>query len=350
MRNQKPSFEITNEIVNQVIEVAELAGRLAVLERFTEKLALHRRNRIRMIHGSLALEQNALTLEQAAAVLNGRRMIAPLRDVTELKNAWEAYEELEKLDPFSMDALLETHRTMMHSLEGEAGVFRAKKVNVVDESGQILHFGTLPDYYSKLAAELLEWVEGSDLPMLVKSCVFRYEFERIHPFANGTGRIGRLWHTVLLAKWNPLFAWVPVDAVIQERQAEYYKAINAANDAGNASSFIHFLLISIKASLNMVIDEIDGCKMNVSDEYKVSDEKNVSDEANESELPTERSIPRWEEVRQFMATHELIRNADIRMLFDVSPATANRILAGLAAEGKLVKCHEGGHWAYRLRT
>lgn len=356
MRNQKPSFEVTNEIISQVMETAELVGRLTVLDRFTTNSAWRRRNRISMIYGSLALEQNALTLEQAMAIADGRRIIAPLKDIAEWQNAWEAYENLEKLDPFSMDVLLDVHRTMMHSFEGEAGVFRPKKVNLVDESGQILHFGTLPDYYSKLVAELLDWVRGSDLPMLIKSCAFRFEFERIHPFANGTGRLSRLWHTLFLTKWNPLFAWIPVDAVIQEQQTEYYKTINAANDAGEAGGYIQFLLTSISSSLRRVMDEIDAsdgcasddCVIDAIDERAVSDVC-ASDEMDNLPLSVEQNVPRWEEVRQFLDSHELVRNADVHTLFQVSSATANRILAGLAAEGKLVKCHEGGHWAYRLR-
>ncbi len=364
MRNQRPTFEITNEIISQVMKTAELVGELTVLDRLAANSTWRRRNRVRMIYGSLALEQNALTLEQAMALTDGRRIIAPLKDIAEWKNAWEAYEDLARLDPFSIDALLDVHRTMMHSLEGEMGVFRPKKVNLVDESGQILHFGTLPDYYSKLVAELLDWVKNDEMPMLVKSCVFRYEFERIHPFANGTGRLSRLWHTLFLIKWNPLFAWIPVDAVIQERQKEYYKIINVSNDSGETVSYIRFLLASINTSLARVIDEnerYEGCKsdgivINVIDEKDENDVR-MSDESDELKPPEDRTeeqmegrnIPRWEEVQQFLSSHELVRNADIRTLFGVSPATANRILAGLATEGKLVKCHEGGHWAYRLR-
>ena len=120
---------------------------------------------------------------------------------------------------------------MMRDLVNESGTFRSRPVGVVDSKGNVLHFGTLPKYVPDLTMELLEWTENSELPMLIKSCVFHYEFEVIHPFADGNGRIGRLWHTLLLSKWDPIFAWIPVESIIHDRQDEYYKAINASNDA-----------------------------------------------------------------------------------------------------------------------
>lgn len=339
MRNQKPSFEITNDIICKIAEIAELVGKLTILERFASSSVLRRSNRIRMIYGSLALEQSVLTLEQAAAILRGQRVSLPLRDVAKLQNTWEAYERLEEFDPYSLDALLDAHKVLMHGLEGDSGVFRPKKVNLVDESGQVLQSGTLPDYYAKQTAELLEWVRSSEIPILVKSCAFRCEFERIHPFSDGTGRISRLWHTLLLTKWNPLFAFIPVDDIVQGQQSEYYKVMNSAN-AGDATEFICFMLASIKTSLDMVnSDVIDECDNGVIDGCYVSDAV---------ELAEEQTSPRWEKIQLFLSTHTLVRNADVRTMFGVSPATANRILVKFAAAGKLVKCHEGGHWAYRL--
>ena len=121
-------------------------------------------------------------------------------------------------------------------------------MGVVDGEGHVLHFGTLPQYVPDLAMELLDWVKTSEVHMLILSCVFHYEFELIHPFADGNGRVGRLWHTLLLSKWNPDFAWLPVESIIHERQQEYYAAINASNDARESTVCIEFMLSSIKAS------------------------------------------------------------------------------------------------------
>lgn len=327
MRNKKPPFEITNTMIHEIAEIAELVGKLISTNQLSANPTLRRTNRIRTIHGSLAIEQNTLSLEQVTAVLNGKQVLAPPKDIAEVKNAYEIYERLEELDPYSVDDLLTAHGIMTRGLVDESGVFRSKPVGVVDQEGHVLHFGTLPQYVPNLVMELLDWVKNSDVHMLIRSCVFHYEFELIHPFANGNGRVGRLWHTLLLSKWNPAFAWLPVESIIHDRQQEYYEAINASNNAGESTVFIEFMLSTIKASL---IDAI-----NTSDE--------VSDE------PMDKAAMRWRQIEKFLETHEFIMNADVRILCNVSAATANRILVGLAVEGKLFKCRENGHWVYKVQ-
>lgn len=327
MKNKKPPFEITNAIIGYVAEIAELVGNLTSTNQLSANPNLRRTNRIRTIHGSLAIEQNTLTLEQVTAVLNGKQVLAPPKDIAEVKNAYEIYERLDELDPYSVDDLLIAHGIMTRGLVDEAGMFRSKPVGVVDQEGHVLHFGTLPQYVPDLVMELLNWVKNSDVHMLIRSCVFHYEFELIHPFADGNGRVGRLWHTLLLSKWNPAFAWLPVESIIHDRQEAYYAAINASNDAGESTVFIEFMFSAIKASL---MDAI-----------------NASDEMSDGAM--DKATVRWKQIEKFLETHPFIMNADVRALCGVSAATANRILAGLASGGKLVKYREGGHWAYMLK-
>lgn len=326
MRNKKPPFEITNTMIHEIAEIAELVGKLTSTNQLSANPTLRRTNRIRTIHGSLAIEQNTLSLEQVTAVLNGKQVLAPPKDIAEVKNAYESYERLEELDPYSVDDLLTAHGIMTRGLVDESGVFRSKPVSVVDQEGHVLHFGTLPQYVPNLVMELLDWVKNSDVHMLIRSCVFHYEFELIHPFANGNGRVGRLWHTLLLSKWNPAFAWLPVESIIHDRQQEYYEAINASNNAGESTVFIEFMLSAIKASL---MDAI-----------------NTSDEMSDGAM--DKATVRWRQIEKFLETHEFIMNADVRALCGVSAATANRVLAGLTAERKLVKYSRNGHWAYKL--
>ena len=326
MRNKKPPFEITDAMIDHVAEIAELVGRLTSTNQLSANPTLRRTNSIRTIHGSLAIEQNTLTLEQVTAVLNGKQVLAPPKDIAEVKNAYEIYERLEELDPYSVDDLLTAHSIMTRGLVDESGVFRSKPVGVVDQEGHVLHFGTLPQYVPDLVMELLDWVKSSDVHMLIRSCVFHYEFELIHPFADGNGRVGRLWHTLLLSKWNPAFAWLPVESIIHNRQQEYYESINASNAAGESTVFIEFMLSAIKASLIGAI--------------------NTSDEMSDG--PMGKAAMRWTQIEKFLETHEFIMNADVRALCGVSAATANRILAGFASKAKLVKYREGGHWAYTL--
>ena len=325
MRNKKPPFEITNAMIDRVAGIAELVGRLTSTDQLSSNPPLRRTNRIRTIHGSLAIEQNTLTLEQVTAVLNGKQVLAPPKDIAEVKNAYEIYERLDELDPYSVDDLLTAHGIMTRGLVEESGMFRTKPVGVVYQEGHVLHFGTLPQYVPDLVMELLDWVKNSDVHMLIRSCVFHYEFELIHPFADGNGRVGRLWHTLLLSKWNPAFAWLPVESIIHHRQQEYYAAINASNDAGESTVFIEFMLSAIKASL---IDAI-----------------NTSDAVSDGAMY--KATIRWKQIENFLETHPYIMNADVRALCNVSAATANRILLTLVKEGKLVKCRVRGHWAYR---
>lgn len=325
MSNKQPPFQITNRIIDEVAEISALTERLSVRDHLSGSPTLRRSNRIRTIHGSLAIEQNTLSLEQVTAVLNGKHVLAPPKDIAEVKNAYEIYERLDELDPCSVDDLLTAHGIMTRGLVEESGMFRTRPVGVVDREGHILHFGTLPQYVPDLVMELLEWTKCSDLHMLIRSCVFHYELELIHPFADGNGRVGRLWHTLLLSQWNPVFAWLPVESIIHDRQQEYYDAINASNDACESTAFIEFMLSAIKASLMDAIRTSD----------EMSDEK------------TDKAALRWSRIETYLKTHDFIMNADVRTLCNVSAATANRILSGTVGEGKLVKCRVGGHWAYK---
>lgn len=305
-------------------EISELVGRISA-GKLSSSPVLRRTNRIRTIRGTLAIEQNSLSVEQVTAVLNGKRVVAPPRDVAEVKNAYAVYEAMDELDPYSVDSLLAAHGAMMRGLIDEAGVFRSGPVGVADAKGSILHPGTLPRYVPESVENLLLWVRDSELPMVIKSSVFHYEFELIHPFADGNGRMGRLWHTRLLSEWDPLFAWLPVESMIHDRQQEYYDAINASNAAGESTVFVEFMLAAIKAALT----ETAGAK-----------EKPLGKNAQNAAL-------RRRFVLEHLAEHPLIRNADVCRKFEVTPATASRILRELTEDGTLERVRDGKFWAYK---
>lgn len=247
---KQPPFEITNMMISQISDIAELVGKITVTSKLERNPTLRRENRIRTIQGSLSIEQNSLTVEQVTAVLNGKLIIAPPKDIAEVKNAYEIYENMELLDPYSSDDLLKAHSVMMRGLVEPAGEWRSCPVGVVSSStGEIIHFGTLPDYVPESMERLLTWTKESDCHILIKSCVFHYEFELIHPFTDGNGRMGRLWHTLMLSKWNPIFAWLPVESMIQRRQQEYYDVINYCNNACSSTKFIEFMLDTVKDTL-----------------------------------------------------------------------------------------------------
>lgn len=322
MYNKKPPFEITPSILDKLTEIAELVGQVNAVASLSSNPILRRTNRIRTIYSSLAIEQNTLSLEQVTAVLNGKRVIAPPKDITEVKNAYEIYEMMDSLNPYSVDDLLNAHAVMTHKLTEESGCFRSKPVGVVDKQGNILHFGALPDYAPGLTSELLDWVKDSNIHMLIKSCVFHYELEVIHPFADGNGRIGRLWHTLLLTQWKPLFAWLPVESIIHDHQDEYYAAINRSNYEGESTAFIEFMLSAIREALTEAVQTSGAAEKMTADEL------------------------RWCKIEQFLKKNNAIANADVRQLFQVSTATANRILSKLTDEGKLQKVRIGKSWGY----
>ncbi len=324
MYNKKPPFEITNAILDEIMEIAELVGQVNATSGLSANPMLRRTNRIRTIHASLAIEQNTLTLEQVTAILNGKRVIGPPKDITEAKNAYEIYEMMDQLDPYCVDDLLNAHAVMTGGLVEESGCFRSGPVGVVDKLGNILHFGTLPDYVPGNTMELLDWVRDSDFHMLIKSCVFHYELELIHPFADGNGRIGRLWHTLLLTQWKPLFAWLPVESIVHDRQDEYYGAINQSNYEGESTAFIVFMLSAIKEAL------LEAVQTSGATEHMATDEL------------------RWYKIERFLKKNGTITNADVRQMFQVSSATANRILAKMVTGGKIQKTRSGRSWGYVL--
>jgi len=322
MYNKKPPFKITSSILDKIAEIAELVGQVNAVVGLTTNPMLRRTNRIRTIYSSLAIEQNTLSLEQVTAVLNGKRVIAPPKDIAEVKNAYEIYEMMDSLNPYSVDDLLNAHAVMTRGLTEESGCFRSGPVGVVDKQGNILHFGTLPDYAPGLTMELLDWVKDSEFHMLIKSCVFHYELELIHPFADGNGRIGRLWHTLLLTQWKPLFAWLPVESIIHDRQDEYYAAINRSNYEGESTAFIMFMLSAIKEALTESVQTTG-----------------VAEAMTTEEL-------RWYKIERFLKKNGTITNADVRQMFNVSSATANRVLAKFTEAGKLQKIRIGKSWGY----
>ena len=323
MRNRKPPFEITNAILDEVAEIAELVGHVNASLGLSANPMLRRSNRIRTIYSSLAIEQNTLSLEQVTAVLSGKRIIAPPKDIAEVKNTYEIYEMIGSLDPYSVDDLLTAHGVMTRGLVDESGCFRSRSAGVADKLGNVLHFGTLPDYVPGLVMELLDWVRDSDFHMLIKSCVFHYELELIHPFADGNGRIGRLWHTLLLTHWKPMFAWLPVESMIHDRQDEYYQAINRSNNEAESTAFIEFMLSAIKEAL------LEAVQSGNTESTSVEEQ-------------------RWLQIERFLKKHGTITNADVREMLGVSPATANRVLAKNVEAGKIQKVRIGKSWGYSL--
>jgi Fic family protein len=237
----KPPYTITPAILNLVAQISETVGRLTVLSDNAKALRLRRINRIRTIRGSLAIEGNTLSKEQITAILDGKRVIAPPREVQEVRNAIAVYNRFESWRPEVETEILEAHRIMMAGLVDEAGAYRRGGVGVMS-GDQVIHMAPPADRVRALMHDLFLWLSSSEEHPLITSSVFHYEFEFIHPFADGNGRIGRLWQTLVLARWKPIFADVPVESLVHEHQKDYYQSLQQSTEQTDSGPFIEFML------------------------------------------------------------------------------------------------------------
>ena len=310
-----PPFKITNEILNFIYEIGELVGKISAEKEFEKNLTLRGENRIKTIYSSLAIEQNTLTLEQVTDVINRKRVLAPLKDIKEVQNAYEIYERIDELDENSVKDLLLAHKIMTSELIKESGRFRSKNAGVY-QGDKLIHMGTLPEYIPELINNLFLWLKNSKEHPLIKAAVFHYEFEFIHPFQDGNGRIGRLWHSLILSKWKKIFAWLPVESLVQKYQKEYYIAINNSNRNGESTEFILFMLRIINETL---IELIETEKMTDKLTGKMTDK-------NEE---------RTKLVIKYLNQNNSINNKDAKNLLDISEATARRFLNKLVKENIL---------------
>ena len=248
MNEYYPPFHTTDKITNLVAEICEQIGRITVLSHGNLNPHLRRENRIKTIHSSLAIEHNSLSLEQVTAIINGQRILGNPNEIREVKNAYDSYEIMLELDPYSIEDLLRAHEIMMRHLINENGKFRSGEVGVYNGE-VVIHMAPPASLVSGLINDLFAWYQKSEMHPLIKSAVFHYEFEFIHPFSDGNGRMGRMWHSLLLGKWNEIFYWLPIEELIRSRQKEYYDALGKADKEADSSSFVELMLKIILETL-----------------------------------------------------------------------------------------------------
>jgi len=251
----QPPFQITPTVLSLVAEISEKLGRWSLnLGEADEGLSpqLRRGNRIRTIQASLAIEHNSLTVEQVTAVLEGKRVLGLPREIQEVRNAFATYEQLPKWQPYNLKHVLAAHGLLMQGLVDDAGRWRQSGVGIYREQ-QLMHMAPPPSQVQRLMLDLLAWLKQSTVHSLVASCVFHYEFEFIHPFSDGNGRMGRLWQTLILSKWKVALAFLPVETVIGNQQAEYYAALSASDKASDATCFVEFMLQALLAAMQEVV-------------------------------------------------------------------------------------------------
>ena len=243
-----PPFTISTNAINLIAEISAQIERYAIRLEQSDGLRLRKANRVRTIHSSLAIEGNMLSEDEVKDIIDGKTVMAPLRQIQEVKNAIKTYELYEKLNPFDVHDLLKAHGTMMMALTDDAGKFRRGGVGVFSEE-RLVHMAPPADRVPFLIDDLFEWLKQAKDHLLIRSCVFHYEFEFIHPFSDGNGRMGRLWQSLILGRLHPLFEYLPVENMVYANQEAYYNAIQHSTATADSGPFIEFMLQEILNTL-----------------------------------------------------------------------------------------------------
>lgn len=258
----EPPFTITNRIVSYVASISEKIGRITLLGDMEAKPHLRKNNRIKSIHSSLKIEANSLSLNQVRDVINGKLVLGEHKEIQEVKNAYDAYEKILELDPYSIDDLKKFHGIMTRYIVEESGDFRRGEEGVFNGE-QCIFMAPPAQYVPQLMNELFGWMREAQTKVhpLVLSSVFHYEFVFIHPFSDGNGRMARLWHTAILSKWKPIFEYIPIESQVEKFQEDYYDAIARCHVEGESTFFIEFML----SQIDKILDELS---VQISDDYQ----------------------------------------------------------------------------------
>jgi Fic family protein len=302
-----PPYTLTPEILNLVTEVSQKIGEVKASFLIKQSPELRKKNRIKTIQASLAVEGNTLSIDQVTAIIENKRIIGPAKDIKEVSNAIKVYEQLRKFNPNNEKSFLEAHKILMQGLIPDEGKYRSSGAGII-KGTQLAHVAPPAKNVPLLMKDLFSYLKKNDEPALIKSCVFHYEMEFIHPFIDGNGRMGRLWQTLLLLQQYPVFEYLPFESLISKNQKEYYKALSASDKQGSSTIFIAFMLKILSESLDELLAQRTGPVLNS------------------------------DRIESFLASgvKEFTRKSYMKHFKTISPATASRDLK-LAVEQKLIK-------------
>lgn len=258
----KPPYDITSKILSLVSSIAEKVGEVRSAHLIKPPTELRKRNRVKTIQSSLEIEGNTMTVEQITDLINNKRVLAPQKDIQEVKNAIKVYSILNTFDTYKLDSLCSAHGVLMDGLLDNAGTLRRTSVGIV-KGDNVAHIAPPGDMVLPLMKDLFTYLKNDDDLLLIKSCVFHYEFEFIHPFLDGNGRMGRLWQTMILKDYSPVFEYLPIETLIKEKQQDYYYVLGKSDNQGNSTSFIEFMLEIIHLALEDLLSSQNIALRNV---------------------------------------------------------------------------------------
>jgi Fic family protein len=318
----KPPYQITNKIVGLIASISEKIGEVNSAHLYRPPTELRKRNRIKTIQSSLEIEGNTLSIEQITAILENKKVIAPKKDILEVKNAIIVYDRLADYKPYNLTSFCKAHEILMKGLVNNPGSIRSKSVGIIKGS-VITHIAPPGNIVRSLLKDLFDYLKKDKDLLLIKSCVFHYEVEFIHPFMDGNGRMGRLWQTVLLRQYSPVFEFLPVESLIKAKQFEYYKILGESDNKGDLTGFVVFML-------QIINDSLEDLLINQNVNLTSDDRINIFKEKTGSDLFT-----RQEYMRQFK---------------DISSATASRDLKEAVDKGILEKTGDKRTTQYRFKN
>ena len=317
----RPPYQITNRILELVASISEKIGEVNSAHLYKPPTELRKKNRIKTIQSSLEIEGNSLSIEQITAILENKKVIAPKKDILEVKNAIIVYDRLNEYKPFSLTSFCKAHEILMKGLIDNPGKIRSKSVGIIKGS-VVTHVAPPGNMVRSLLKDLFDYLKKDKDLLLIKSCVFHYETEFIHPFMDGNGRMGRLWQTVILRQYSPVFEFLPVESLIKTKQIEYYNILGESDNQGNSTGFVEFMLLIINDSLE---DLLTNQNVNLTSDDRIIffKEKKGSD-----------SFTRQDYMRHFK---------------DISSATASRDLKDAVDNGILEKTGDKRTTRYRFK-
>ncbi len=318
----KPPYKITGKILQLIASISENIGEVNAVHLSKPPTELRRKNRLKTIHSSLEIEGNTLSIEQITAIVENKRIVGPQKDILEVKNAIAVYDYLDKLNPYSFDSFCEAHGILMQGLVDLPGRLRNKPVGIAKGS-QLTHIAPPSDMLKPLLNDLFDYLINDDDLVLIKSCVFHYEMEFIHPFMDGNGRMGRLWQTLILKETYPVFEYLPIETLIKERQEEYYEALAKSDSMGESTVFIEFMLEIILKSLEELLTTQNFNLINI-------------DRINLFKLVINKNY--------------FTRKDYLNKFREISPATASRDLKFAVDNGFIEKTGDKNTTKYRFKT
>jgi len=322
MSSCKPPYTITNKILTIVSDIVELVSELNYIQKELTTPKLRKKNRIKSITGTLQIEGNSFTEEKVTNVINGKTVLGTVREIEEVKGAIEAYDYLEKYNYKNEKDLLLAHKFLMKNILNSAGSYRHTNVGIGGKDG-VTHIAPPPNMVLPLMGDLFNWLKNTDDHLLVASCVFHYEFEFIHPFNDGNGRVGRLWQSVILNQYKNIFGAIPIESVVRDNQENYYKALEDAGSMGESTPFIEFMLEIILKTLIKVKKE------NVP--------KNV---------PKNVPLKRLDKILTLISKNKNLTILELSIELNVTDKTIKRDIAKLKDANKIkrVGSLKAGHW------